>query len=47
VLFFDDLKENIDAAAALGWQCVHIDHTTDTAAQIRRGVAGAGIPLPE
>ena len=35
ILFYDDLDENVDAARARGWNAVQIDHTGDTAAQIR------------
>lgn len=35
ILFFDDLEENVRAARARGWRAVQIDHTGDTAAQIR------------
>ena len=34
IVFFDDLPENIAAARDCGWRAHHIDHTTDTAAQI-------------
>jgi FMN phosphatase YigB (HAD superfamily) len=34
ILFFDDLVENIEAAAARGWTGVLIDHTGDTASQV-------------
>lgn len=39
ILFFDDLAENCSAAAALGWQTALIDHTTETAPQIRDHLA--------
>lgn len=35
ILFFDDLEENVRAARSRGWRAVQIDHTGDTAAQIR------------
>lgn len=35
ILFFDDLKENVEAARALGWQAELIDPDGDTAGQIR------------
>lgn len=35
ILFFDDLVDNIDAARACGWYAEQIDHTGDTAAQMR------------
>lgn len=35
ILFYDDLKDNVAAAQSRGWNAVQIDHTGDTAAQIR------------
>lgn len=35
IIFFDDLAENIQAARAAGWNAHQIDHTGDTAAQMR------------
>jgi len=35
ILFYDDLEENVRAARSRGWHAVQIDHTGDTAAQIR------------
>ncbi|MGH7244354.1 MAG: HAD-IA family hydrolase [Phycisphaerales bacterium] len=35
ILFFDDLQENVEAARTRGWSAVQVDHTGDTAAQIR------------
>jgi len=35
ILYFDDLPENVAAANDAGWHAVQIDHTGDTAAQIR------------
>lgn len=35
ILFFDDLEENVRAARTRGWHAVQIDHTGDTASQIR------------
>ncbi|MDX2130952.1 MAG: HAD-IA family hydrolase [Planctomycetota bacterium] len=35
ILFFDDLPENVAAAAALGWRTVLVDHLGDTASQVR------------
>ncbi|GJM19724.1 MAG: haloacid dehalogenase [Phycisphaeraceae bacterium] len=43
ILFFDDLPENIDAARAAGWRGVVIDHTGDTAAQMRAALTAAGV----
>lgn len=36
ILFFDDLTENVSTALSLGWNTVQIDHTGDTADQMRR-----------
>lgn len=35
ILFFDDLPENIAGARAAGWHAHQVDHTGDTAAQMR------------
>lgn len=35
IVFFDDMPENIEAALARGWRAHRIDHTGDTAAQVR------------
>lgn len=35
ILFFDDLEENVAAARACGWGARQVDHTGDTAAQMR------------
>lgn len=35
IIFFDDLEENIAAAARRGWRAHQIDHAGDTAAQMR------------
>jgi len=45
ILFFDDLADNIASARTLGWRAVQIDHTADTAAQIRAALASHGIDL--
>lgn len=45
VLFFDDLAENISTAQQIGWRAVQIDHTGDTAAQMRSALAEQGIAL--
>lgn len=42
IVFFDDLLENIVTAAHLGWDAVQIDHTGDTAAQIRHALRERG-----
>lgn len=36
IVFFDDLVANVDAARAERWRAHQIDHTGDTAAQMRR-----------
>jgi FMN phosphatase YigB (HAD superfamily) len=51
IAFFDDLEENVRAAAERGWLATQIDHTGDTAAQMTRrlrelGVLAAGAELP-
>lgn len=46
VLFFDDLQENIDAAAALGWVGERIDHLGDTAAQVAAALERHGLIDP-
>jgi glucose-1-phosphatase len=45
ILFFDDLEENVTAALRLGWDAVQIDHTGDTAAQVRAALASRGLSL--
>jgi len=40
IVFFDDLPENVAAAAALGWDARLIDHAGDTSGQIRNHLAG-------
>lgn len=35
VIFFDDLEENIAAARMFGWDAHQVDHTGDTASQMR------------
>ncbi|GJQ30271.1 MAG: haloacid dehalogenase [Phycisphaerae bacterium] len=43
ILFFDDLPENIHAAASLGWRTHLIDHTGDTAAQVEGALHTYGL----
>ena len=43
IMFFDDLPENIETARSLGWRGVLIDHTADTAAQMRAALCDAGV----
>lgn len=45
LLFFDDLEENVAAARARGWQSELIDHTGDTAAQMRSALRARRVPL--
>jgi HAD superfamily hydrolase (TIGR01509 family) len=45
IIFFDDLPENVAAAARAGWRAVGIDPKGDTVAQIRRELAEAGLEL--
>lgn len=43
IVFFDDLQENIDTARTIGWRAEKIDHTGDTAAQIRAHLERHGV----
>jgi HAD superfamily hydrolase (TIGR01509 family) len=43
ILYFDDLEENVAAAREAGWIAVHIDHTGNTAAQIRSAATAHGL----
>lgn len=43
VLFFDDLAENVDAARSAGWIAVQVDHTGDTARQMRQELVSRGV----
>lgn len=43
VLFFDDLEENLVTARRLGWRTVLVDHTGDTAAQVRGALREFGL----
>ena len=43
ILYFDDLVENVAAANEAGWIAVQIDHTGDTAAQIRSAAHSHGL----
>lgn len=36
ILFFEDLPDNCEAARQAGWQAVLVDHTGDTAEQVRQ-----------
>lgn len=43
VVFFDDLEANIEAAKNCGWRGVQVDHTGDTATQMRQALVGLGV----
>ena len=43
ILFFDDRSENIAAAHELGWTVALVDHTGDTAAQMRAVLIAHGV----
>jgi FMN phosphatase YigB (HAD superfamily) len=43
VLFFDDTLENVLAARQVGWSAEHVDHTGDTAAQLRKRLHEYGV----
>jgi FMN phosphatase YigB (HAD superfamily) len=43
ILFFDDLAENIAGARAAGWQAHQVDHTGDTATQMRAALRERGL----
>ncbi|MBX3363629.1 MAG: HAD-IA family hydrolase [Phycisphaeraceae bacterium] len=43
ILFFDDLQENVLSARACGWRAEQIDHTGDTAEQIRQYLFSHGV----
>ena len=45
VLYFDDLAENVEAALAVGWDAVLIDHAADPAAQIRAALGARGVAV--
>jgi putative hydrolase of the HAD superfamily len=43
IVFFDDLAENVAAAHACGWGGKQVDHTGDTAAQMRGHLRELGV----
>ncbi len=43
ILFFDDLADNIAGAHAAGWHAHQIDHTGDTASQMRAALRTLGL----
>ena len=43
ILFFDDLADNIAAARSCGWHAEQIDHTGDTALQMRAHLRRYGV----
>ena len=45
IIYFDDLAENLDAPAKLGWTCVHVDHQGDTASQVGASLRSLGVHI--
>ncbi len=45
ILYFDDLADNVDAAAKAGWKAVVVDPRRDTVPQMRRALAEHGVAL--
>lgn len=45
VVFFDDLKENVETARSLGWRACQIDHEGNPAEQVRSALASLGLVL--
>lgn len=45
ILFFDDLEDNVIAARTAGWHAHRIDHTGDTAAQMRTALRQFGVQI--
>lgn len=45
VLFFDDLESNVIAARRAGWRAVLVDHTGDTAGQMRDALRRHGVDV--
>ena len=43
ILFFEDGKENVDAAKSFGWNAVLIDPAKEQAPQIRQGLTDHGV----
>ena len=43
IIFFDDLIENVEAARHAGWLSHQVDHTGDTAAEMRRVLRDMGV----
>ena len=43
IVFFDDLIDNVHAANELGWRAHQIDHTGDTATQMRAHLQSLGL----
>jgi HAD superfamily hydrolase (TIGR01509 family) len=43
LLFFDDLEENVHGARGAGWKAERVDHTGDTAAQMRGHLRAYGV----
>jgi len=38
ILFFDDLRANVEAAKRCGWQAIHVEPTTDVVTVMRRAL---------
>ncbi|MEM9064256.1 MAG: HAD-IA family hydrolase [Planctomycetota bacterium] len=47
ILFFDDLEDNIATARRVGWRSEQIDHTGDTATQMRLYLRDHGIEVAQ
>ncbi len=43
IVFFDDLRPNVDAALARGWDAVQVDHTGDPARQMTEALVARGL----
>jgi putative hydrolase of the HAD superfamily len=43
ILFFDDRKENVEAARAAGWNAVHVPFSADPARFVHRRLAAEGL----
>ncbi|MEN9579320.1 MAG: hypothetical protein RJA70_2329 [Pseudomonadota bacterium] len=45
IVFFDDLEENVHSARQTGWNAEIVDHTGDTAAQMRAHLRAYGVAV--
>jgi putative hydrolase of the HAD superfamily len=43
IVFFDDVRENVEAARERGWRAVEVDHTRETEPQIRGALVEMGV----